>query len=1116
MEQVEPRLAVAGAVSLVADGLLLGYPNLPVWSGGDESAGLFGAISGNPAIGRAGGLFDRDLADAGMFGRGEAGFAENAAAMGIGGVAYLVAGFSGLGAGGTVVSGAVPGAKGADSMGMAAGSEAGREVESFVVGEDGEEQGGPQFLTLVGSETQLLEPVDVTVQFEEVGMSEAPETAPSEAAGPQVAARISGAGDGGGSSSPGALNAPQPAEASTPELTASYGPLGIHSLSYGGVEMINTTESWQPGNMRLYQWWEQKPGETKPTPYFADAYTRPTGIYDAATQTSSKAYSWGTISTRYTTQGDRILMRITVTNTTQSTTVTGWNAFLTLLDFPTVPAINGVLIANSNQQPVVVRADFTTGAATVTNEAIDKTKTVYGGYRTLTGDGTDMDKRYVFVGSTNFQFHTDKPSDTSRPLAPGASDTFDMALRFGPGGSSTGGGDVGNFDDAFPQQLYWPDRRPIGAMFTASTGTEFWPTNPNGMLRDPNLNVYTTNGKIELRARLEEMTRNSINRALEKNSQGIVIWNIEGNQYSHEPWWIGYAGAPQHVDEIAPELAFAPNGEKTVDMMFRMMREAGLRSGMTIRPEKLVRGLGGWVQEVQPTEEGKYQVMLEKIRYAQARWGCSIFYIDVLEAIEVNVVQRLQAALPDVLLIPEHELQRTYAYAGAWLSTETAEQWQTPTAVDAFYPGAFSAVGAFKSEPTQQSYLLLKAAVARGDLLLAHSWWDAPMTQQVNNIYAEADVGGVKAKTTVAQGRTFSVYPFVSTVAPKEVDRIEVNWGDGSPVETFTGLQAKLDHVFAGGLGTYQVSTTMYTKDGSEFQLNQLTATVNLAGAVIDPISNIQATSGQLVNFPSFTFTDPDKTGLYAVKVSWGDGTSDTLDYIDQGNGVYATLPAYKTFRGNAVRTVTVEVTDSSGAIGRRTFTVDVRMPFRGTGTGLQGTYRNNGSSSVVTRTDAGVNFNFSNQPITGVDADRFSVTWTGKIQAQFNETYTFSTQADDGLVLWVNGVKLIDRWLYHGVEQSATINLVAGQQYDIRIDYHDMAAVGFVKVFWESASTPKELLPTTQLFPSTDAPSMPPLVPVDLPPVYLAGADLPPGPDGNDPGTRSTKENPLPPVTGA
>ena len=57
------------------------------------------------------------------------------------------------------------------------------------------------------------------------------------------------------------------------------------------------------------------------------------------------------------------------------------------------------------------------------------------------------------------------------------------------------------------------------------------------------------------------------------------------------------------------------------------------------------------------------------------------------------------------------------------------------------------------------------------------------------------------------------------------------------------------------------------------------------------------------------------------------------------------------------------------------------------------------------------INFNWGNgAPDPEHQADDFTVRWTGSVQPQFNETYTFYTTTDDGVRLWVNGQLLVDR----------------------------------------------------------------------------------------------------------
>jgi hypothetical protein len=144
-----------------------------------------------------------------------------------------------------------------------------------------------------------------------------------------------------------------------------------------------------------------------------------------------------------------------------------------------------------------------------------------------------------------------------------------------------------------------------------------------------------------------------------------------------------------------------------------------------------------------------------------------------------------------------------------------------------------------------------------------------------------------------------------------------------------------------------------------------------------------------------------------------------------------------------------------------------------GTGTGLTGQYYSDTSLSnrVVTRTDAKVNFTWPNDtaPVSGLPADNWSVKWTGQVQAQYSQAYTFSTLSDDGVRLYVNGQLVINDWTYHSAttDTSAPIQLVAGQKYAIEMDYFEGGGAAVAKLYWSSPSTPKQIVPTSQLYPA-------------------------------------------------
>lgn len=75
---------------------------------------------------------------------------------------------------------------------------------------------------------------------------------------------------------------------------------------------------------------------------------------------------------------------------------------------------------------------------------------------------------------------------------------------------------------------------------------------------------------------------------------------------------------------------------------------------------------------------------------------------------------------------------------------------------------------------------------------------------------------------------------------------------------------------------------------------------------------------------------------------------------------------------------------------------------------------------------------------------------------------------SDDGIKMWVNGQLLIDRWFdQYGPEvASAPIALIAGQKYDIRIEYYEAFGGAELHLSWSSASTAKVIVPQSQLYP--------------------------------------------------
>jgi len=140
-------------------------------------------------------------------------------------------------------------------------------------------------------------------------------------------------------------------------------------------------------------------------------------------------------------------------------------------------------------------------------------------------------------------------------------------------------------------------------------------------------------------------------------------------------------------------------------------------------------------------------------------------------------------------------------------------------------------------------------------------------------------------------------------------------------------------------------------------------------------------------------------------------------------------------------------------------------------GTGLVGQYFNNATltgTPLLTRTEA-VNFDWgTGSPGTGIPADSFSARWVGQISAPTSGSYVFQTLSDDGVRLYVNGTLLINNWTDHGTttNNSSAVTLLAGQRYDVVLEYYEKTGGAVLKLNWQTPNTSTfSAIPAAQLY---------------------------------------------------
>lgn len=151
-----------------------------------------------------------------------------------------------------------------------------------------------------------------------------------------------------------------------------------------------------------------------------------------------------------------------------------------------------------------------------------------------------------------------------------------------------------------------------------------------------------------------------------------------------------------------------------------------------------------------------------------------------------------------------------------------------------------------------------------------------------------------------------------------------------------------------------------------------------------------------------------------------------------------------------------------------------------GTGTGLKAEYFSpDFKIKYLERIEPNVDlFDLTHPSPHYLVPNSFAARWTGKIQPQYSEAYTFYCNAGGGLRLSVNGKSLIDKWAekYPGDVKSATINLVAGQQYDIKHEFFNTDDRSGCTLEWSSPSLKREFVPMSQLYPGEVKPPDPPV----------------------------------------
>jgi len=120
---------------------------------------------------------------------------------------------------------------------------------------------------------------------------------------------------------------------------------------------------------------------------------------------------------------------------------------------------------------------------------------------------------------------------------------------------------------------------------------------------------------------------------------------------------------------------------------------------------------------------------------------------------------------------------------------------------------------------------------------------------------------------------------------------------------------------------------------------------------------------------------------------------------------------------------------------------------------GLTGEYFQgmNFEKLIATRTDQNIDFNWGEDaPVSGMQADSFSVRWRGQLIAPETGEYSINTLSDDGARLFINNKIFTDRWQDQApLIESAKIFLEKGKKYDIKLEFYEKWMGATVQLNW-------------------------------------------------------------------
>ncbi len=540
-------------------------------------------------------------------------------------------------------------------------------------------------------------------------------------------------------------------------LQVNFGVNGLERMSYNGTLLENVkavpADAFHIWHMRCTDL-QGKPRTEGPYSWGEAATAR---HWDPATRAWTYTFPWGSLRATYVQHGDALDIVVDATNAAKSGVIfDGASLYPLALHFPTLPAGFGNTtfpqLAYNTTGPSVTVADYGKGEVVAVSPAAERP--LYTGFFPADNGTayTALISGTVPDGLATFQPHN------QRPLRPGQSDRYTLSLRFAASGTpayTLAADSYSNWIKVYPSTLYWTDRRAIGTVFLASSAqgdlhhAAGFSNNPRRYFTDGNaedFNVNTPEGLAKFQHRMLAQARRNVEDLKVLGAQGAITWDIEGEQFPQDT---SYVCAPDLIAQVAPEMetlisdAASPYaGMRLDDAYFKIMRSAGFRVGVCIRPQHFSLRPDGTAEQSFLPDSAVAAELTRKIRFAHDRWGATLFYID--STVDSNrgvlpaaIFKQVALAFPDSLLIPEESTPLFYAYTAPFKSFIYHGDLGTDADVAHLYPEGFSAVLINNVAPGKLAAAEpgLLQQINRGDVLMGQVDYGEPNNATIASIY---------------------------------------------------------------------------------------------------------------------------------------------------------------------------------------------------------------------------------------------------------------------------------------------------------------------------------------------------------------------------------------------